>query len=62
VQLRKGADQKTKYELTSGGWGFRVGACLGLGVVRADLAVPGTRLEVEIFGTRGEPRRKWKSR
>ena len=39
-------------ELTSGGWGFRVGACLGLGVVRADLAVPGTRLEVEIFGTR----------
>ena len=39
-------------ETTSGGWGFRVGACVALGMLRADLAVPGTRLEVEIFGER----------
>jgi len=37
-------------ETTSGDWGHRVGASLALGIVRADLAVPGTRLEVEIFG------------
>lgn len=37
-------------ETTSGYWGHRAGACLALGMVRADLAVPGTRLEVEIFG------------
>ncbi|MFN3294018.1 MAG: FAD-dependent oxidoreductase [Gemmobacter sp.] len=39
-------------ETTSGAWGFRVGACVALGMLRADLAVPGTRLEVEIFGDR----------
>jgi dimethylglycine dehydrogenase len=39
-------------ETTSGGWGFRVGACVALGMLRADLAVTGTRLEVEIFGAR----------
>ncbi|PTX46357.1 MULTISPECIES: FAD-dependent oxidoreductase [Gemmobacter] len=37
-------------ELTSGYWGHRVGACIGLGMIRADLAVPGTEVEVEIFG------------
>ncbi len=39
-------------ETTSGGWGYRVGASIALGMVRADLATPGTRLEVEIFGQR----------
>ncbi len=39
-------------ETTSGGWGHRIGKSIALGVVRTDLAVPGTRLEVEIFGER----------
>jgi len=39
-------------ETTSGYWGHRVGACIALGMLRADLAVPGTALEVEIFGQR----------
>lgn len=37
-------------ELTSAGWGHRVGACIGLGCVAADAAVPGTRVQVEVFG------------
>ena len=37
-------------ETTSGGWGYRVGASLALGMVRADLAEPGTELAVEIYG------------
>ncbi len=39
-------------ETTSGAWGHRVGASLALGMLRADLAVQGTRVEVEIFGER----------
>ncbi len=39
-------------ETTSGGWGYRVNASLALGMVRADLAIPGTTLEVEIYGHR----------
>ena len=39
-------------ETTSGGWGYRVGKSIALGMARADLAEPGTRLEVEIFGER----------
>lgn len=39
-------------EVTSAGWGFRAGKCLGLGALRADLAVAGTALEVEVFGER----------
>ena len=39
-------------ETTSGGWGHRVDASIALAVVRADLAAPGTRLEVEIYGER----------
>ena len=39
-------------ETTSGAWGYRVGASIALGMVRADLAVPGTVLEVEIYGER----------
>ncbi|WP_299664278.1 FAD-dependent oxidoreductase [uncultured Ruegeria sp.] len=37
-------------ETTSGAWGYRIGASVALGMVRADLAVPGTELEVEIYG------------
>lgn len=39
-------------EVTSGYWGHRVGACIGLGMLRADLNVPGKAVEVEIFGSR----------
>ena len=39
-------------ETTSGAWGYRVNASLALGMLRADLAVPGTKLEVEIYGER----------
>lgn len=39
-------------ETTSGAWGYRLNASVALGMVRADLAVPGTELEVEIYGER----------
>lgn len=39
-------------ETTSGGWGYRVGASLALGMLRTDLATPGTEVEVEIYGER----------
>jgi len=39
-------------ETTSGGWGYRVNASIALGMLRADLAVPGTKIEVEIYGER----------
>lgn len=39
-------------ETTSGAWGYRVGASIALGMLRADLAVPGTEVEVEIYGAR----------
>lgn len=39
-------------ETTSGAWGYRVGTSVALGMVRSDLANPGTALEVEIYGQR----------
>jgi dimethylglycine dehydrogenase len=39
-------------ETTSGAWGYRVNASVALAMLRADLAVPGTKLEVEIYGER----------
>jgi len=39
-------------ELTSGYYGHRVQACIGLGMLRTDINHPGTVVEVEIFGTR----------
>ncbi|WP_136439413.1 GcvT family protein [Pacificoceanicola onchidii] len=39
-------------ETTSGAWGYRVGSSIALGMVRTDLAVPGTELEVDIYGER----------
>ena len=39
-------------EVTSGYYGHRVGACIGLGMLKTEVNVPGTAVEVEIFGTR----------
>jgi len=39
-------------ETTSGYFGHRVGACIALGMLRADLNVPGVAVKVEIFGVR----------
>jgi len=39
-------------ETTSGYFGHRVGACIALGMLRADLNVPGVAVEVEVFGER----------
>lgn len=39
-------------ETTSGGWGHRIDKSIALGMVRADLAEPGTEIEVEIYGER----------
>jgi dimethylglycine dehydrogenase len=39
-------------ETTSGGWGYRVGKSIALGMLRSDLAVPGTEIEVAIYGER----------
>ncbi|MAI59038.1 MAG: hypothetical protein CML56_08700 [Rhodobacteraceae bacterium] len=39
-------------ETTSGAWGYRVNASIALGMLRTDLANPGTEVEVEIFGKR----------
>jgi dimethylglycine dehydrogenase len=38
--------------VTSGGYGYRLKRSIALAYVRADLAVPGTELEVEILGER----------
>ncbi len=37
-------------ETTSGAWGYRVGKSIALGMIRADLAVPGTSVDIEIYG------------
>jgi len=37
-------------ETTSGNWGYRTGKSIALGMLRADLTVPGTEIEVEIYG------------
>jgi dimethylglycine dehydrogenase len=37
-------------ETTSGAWGYRVGASVALAMLRADLAQPGTVIEVEVYG------------
>ncbi len=39
-------------EVTSGYYGHRVGACIGLGMVQTAVNLPGTAVEVEIFGLR----------
>ncbi len=39
-------------ETLSGGWGHRLDKSIALAMLRTDLAVPGTAVEVEIFGER----------
>ncbi len=39
-------------ETTSGGWGYRVDKSIALGMLRTDLAVAGTQVEVDIYGER----------
>jgi len=39
-------------ETTSGAWGYRVNASIALGMLRSDLAIAGTEIEVEIYGRR----------
>ena len=39
-------------ETTSGAWGYRIGSSVALGMLRADLAEPGTEIEIEIYGER----------
>ncbi len=39
-------------ETTSGGWGHRIDKSIALGMLQTDLTVPGTKLEVEIYGNR----------
>ena len=50
-------------ETTSGAWGYRVGASLAIGMLRSDLAEPGTEIEVDIYGemrtARVEPMPFW---
>jgi dimethylglycine dehydrogenase len=45
-------DGKIVGETLSGGFGHRVDKSIALGMLRADLAVPGTAVDVEIFGER----------
>jgi dimethylglycine dehydrogenase len=39
-------------ETTSGGWGYRVDGSVALGMLKTELATPGTEIEVEIYGER----------
>jgi dimethylglycine dehydrogenase len=39
-------------EVTSGGWGYRVDASIALAELHPELAEPGSRVEVEIYGDR----------
>ncbi|WP_146585036.1 GcvT family protein [Puniceibacterium confluentis] len=43
-------DGRVVGETTSGAWGYRVNASVALGMLRADLATPGTEVAVEIYG------------
>ncbi|MHA7776869.1 GcvT family protein [Roseibium sp. M-1] len=45
-------DGKVAGEVTSGGWGYRIGKSIALGMLRADLHEPDTEIEVEIYGER----------
>ena len=37
-------------EVTSGAWGYRVGKSIALGMIRPEFTVPGTELQIDIFG------------
>jgi dimethylglycine dehydrogenase len=44
------ADGELIGRATGGGYGFRVGKSLALGMVKPEFAEPGSRLEIEILG------------
>jgi len=46
------ADGEIVGETTSGAWGYRIKKSVAFGMLRADLATPGTTVEVEIYGER----------
>jgi len=37
-------------ETTSGGWGYRIGKSVALGMIKTDLNVPGNKVEIDIYG------------
>ncbi len=39
-------------ETTSGAWGYRLNKSIALGMLRTDLAIAGTEIEIEIYGER----------
>ncbi len=39
-------------EVTSGAWGYRVGASIALGMLKMDLAFAGSKVEIDIYGQR----------
>ncbi len=43
-------DDEVVGETTSGDYGYRVGASIALGMIRPDLATPGTEVEINIYG------------
>jgi dimethylglycine dehydrogenase len=43
-------DGKVVGETTSGDWGYRINASVALGMIKSDLAVAGTEVEINIFG------------
>jgi dimethylglycine dehydrogenase len=45
-------DGKIVGETTSGGWGYRVNKSIALAMLKTELTVPGTAVEVEIYGER----------
>ncbi|MGL4490240.1 MAG: GcvT family protein [Rhizobiaceae bacterium] len=45
-------DGKIVGETTSGGWGYRVNKSIALAMLKTELTIPGTVVEVEIYGER----------
>ena len=45
-------DNKIVGEVTSGCWGYRVGKSIALAMLHQEFAVPGQKLEVDVFGLR----------
>ena len=39
-------------ETTSGGWGYRINKSIALAMMRSDLAVPGNKVDIDIYGER----------
>jgi Glycine cleavage system T protein (aminomethyltransferase) len=39
-------------EVTSAAWGYRVGGCVALGMLKSELATAGREIELDIYGSR----------